>query len=157
MARIRRSQASPKHASLLKLEITNRQKALNIQPGKYRKAVAFLLDKLRVNTPAVAIHFVSQKKICQLHRRLFDDPTPTDCITCPYGEGFLGEVFVCPQAALDYVEVHGGNPQQETLLYVIHGILHLLGYDDTTPKARARMRRAEARCLRLVKQSRLMV
>lgn len=84
----------------------------------------------------VAIHFVGTKKICSLHAQYFDDPSVTDCISFPIDNDdetsyiVLGEVFVCPATANDYVNANGGILNEEIVLYCVHGILHLLGYDD---------------------------
>lgn len=83
-----------------------------------------------------AIHFVGTKKICSLHAKYFNDPTVTDCISFPIDneEGdpysILGEVFVCPETASSYVKNNGGHLYEEITLYIVHGLLHLLGYDD---------------------------
>lgn len=83
-----------------------------------------------------AIHFVGTKKICSLHEIYFDDPTVTDCISFPIdnedGDPYsvLGEVFICPETACRYVKKHGGTLYEEITLYIVHGVLHLLGYDD---------------------------
>ncbi len=90
------------------------------------------------------VHFVGKKKIAEIHSDFFNDPSPTDCITFPYKDPeFLGEVFVCPQVAKEYVEKHGGDLLSEITLYIVHGFLHLLGYDDQTDEDRQKMRRAE--------------
>lgn len=84
----------------------------------------------------VSIHFVGTKKICSLHAAYFDDPSVTDCISFPIdnlaGDPYsvLGEVFVCPETACSYVKMHGGALYEEITLYIVHGLLHLLGYDD---------------------------
>jgi probable rRNA maturation factor len=113
---------------------------------------AFLLCK-KVRCAEVAIHFVSKKKICELHGLFFDDKSATDCISVPIDSpdcsapfSHLGEVFVCPKVALEY----GGNPHQETLLYVIHGLLHLLGFDDVKSADRKKMRQEEKKALRFI-------
>lgn len=66
----------------------------------------------------------------------FQDPTPTDCITFPFDQKFLGEIFVCPKVAKEY---DPKKPHLETTLYIIHGILHLLGFNDIEKKERAKM------------------
>lgn len=101
-----------------------------------------------------SVHFVDVKTICDLHARFFDDPTPTDCISFPMDdstdEGYrvLGEIFVCPEVALDYVNSHGGDPYHEVTLYTIHGLLHLIGFDDIDEVDRQEMRTEEARYLK---------
>lgn len=101
----------------------------------------------------VIIHLVDKKTISQLHADFFDDPTPTDCISFPMDDSedsedtgyvLLGEIFVCPEVAIEYVKENGGHPIQETSLYIIHGLLHLLGFDDIEDDDRKEMRRMEA-------------
>jgi probable rRNA maturation factor len=103
----------------------------------------------------VIVHFVTAKKICYLHDLFFKDPTLTDCISVPLdpmgkrsgGYHLLGEIFVCPKAALLYAKEHVIDPQEETLRYVIHGLLHLIGYDDIKLKDRRVMKKKEEECL----------
>ena len=71
-------------------------------------------------------------------------------ITFPLDQDFLGEIFICPKTALLYNPQH---PYQETTLYVIHGLLHLLGYDDISSKERTIMRREEKKLMTLVKKA----
>lgn len=106
----------------------------------------------------VSIHFVDKDNISELHKQYFDDPTPTDCISFPMddadavGYRVLGEVFVCPQTAIEYAKAHGMNPYDETALYIVHGLLHLLGYDDMDEQDESAMRAAEARHLANLKK-----
>ncbi|MBT3394323.1 MAG: rRNA maturation RNase YbeY [Waddliaceae bacterium] len=104
----------------------------------------------------VAVHFVDTPEICRLHIQFFNDPAPTDCISFPIdGEDddyrVLGEVFVCPETAIVYSVEHGVDVYEELTLYIIHGLLHLLGYDDISNKDRIAMRVAEQRHLANVK------
>jgi probable rRNA maturation factor len=67
---------------------------------------------------------------------------------------FLGDIFVCPATAISYVSSHGsGEVYKETTLYVIHGLLHLLGYDDIEDKDIVEMREAEAQLLSLIDEN----
>ena len=114
----------------------------------------FVLQKKKI-FQEVAIYFVGVRKITRLHAKYFNDPTPTDCITFPLLDNqLLGEIFICPKAALDY---NPKKPYEETTLYIIHGLLHLLGYDDIESKKRIRMRREEKRLMALVKKHRCMI
>ena len=58
-----------------------------------------------------------------------------------------GEVVVSAERAVAVAGQYGWSAEEELLLYVIHGVLHLIGYDDTTPGKRAAMRRRERVCL----------
>ena len=99
----------------------------------------------------VAIHFIGTKRMQQLHGLYFNDFSLTDCISFPIAESMgyraLGDVFVCPQVAFTYAAAHGEDPYREVSLYVIHGLLHLMGYDDITKADQKKMRAAEARLM----------
>jgi probable rRNA maturation factor len=59
-----------------------------------------------------------------------------------------GEVVVCVPHARREARSRGTDPQDELLLYALHGVLHLSGHDDTTPRGYRRMHRLEDRILR---------
>lgn len=122
----------------------------------------------------LSLVFLTDEALAQLHDEFLDDPSVTDVITFE-GEpalGSAGEICVSVDAALRQVQPTGGagktpRPRQratpaqaarsaeafsnELLLYVVHGWLHLAGYDDLQPAKKRIMRRAEARALRLVR------
>lgn len=137
-----------------RIKLYNRQSNLPIDLSSVRKLIMFFLQEKKIADKEVAIYFVGIRKISQLHAEHFNDPTPTDCITFPFGQELLGEIFVCPKAALDY---NPKKPYEEITLYIIHGLLHLLGYDDIDSKKRSRMRREEKRLMALAKKHHCMV
>lgn len=100
-----------------------------------------------------AVHFVSTPAICALHDQFFGDPSVTDCISFPMddaeedGYRVLGDLFVCPETAVSYVATNGGSIYREVTLYLTHGLLHLIGYDDLKEADRLQMRIEEARYL----------
>jgi probable rRNA maturation factor len=93
--------------------------------------VLFVLKTYEANCEEVNVHLVSKKTITKLHEDFFQDPTPTDCITFPFAEdSLLGEIFICPEVAIEYANKYKKDPHQETSLYIVHALLHLLGFDD---------------------------
>lgn len=145
MAKTQKLPAFPK-PQFDNLIVSNSQRTIAISLPSARKVTQFLLQ--RSGEKGMALHFVGKKKISSLHEQFFNDPSPTDCITFPIHEpDFLGEVFVCPQVALEYVTAHGGDLYQEITLYVVHGFSHLLGLDDLTPEDRKQMRAEERKWL----------
>lgn len=144
----------------MKLTLYSEQDDLSIPFEPLQKLASFILNYLEVVTDELVLHFVTIEKITELHGEFFDDPTPTDCISFPLdgktlkeGPSVLGEVFVCPKVALAYVEENGGSPTEEVSLYVIHGILHLIGYADHTPE----MSDKQEEVLEAVKKAHLLV
>jgi probable rRNA maturation factor len=85
---------------------------------------------------------VDRATMCRVHADFLNDPTETDVITFPYGE-----ILVCPAVAQDRAATFGHEVEQEVLLYCLHGLLHLTGYDDTTPKLAKEMAVAQAKLL----------
>ena len=98
---------------------------------------------------SLSIAIVGDARIANLHERWFGDPTPTDVISFDLGRepGPAGELYVSLECALRVARARGLDAAREMLLYVVHGTLHLCGYDDVEPRDRAAMRRAEARVL----------
>lgn len=87
-----------------------------------------------------------------LHARYLGDPAPTDVITFPGDPelGAAGEICICAEVARTYAKKHGRDFARELTLYLLHGYLHLAGFDDRDARARARMRRAERRGMQII-------
>lgn len=149
----------------MNVHIVNTQSALNILPESVERLVCFFLRWKKVECDEVIIHFVGKEEITHLHNEHFQDPTPTDCISFPIdspgepsdGYKVLGEVFVCPEVAIEYVKKKGGNPYHETSLYLIHGLLHLLGYDDQDDASRSIMRAQETSAMLYLEKNNIII
>ena len=106
------------------------------------------------NKGELSLAFVHHERLAQMHAGFCGDPTPTDIITFPptfEDAEVFGELCISPQAAAEWVKKHGGKFEEELKRYVIHGYLHLLGYDDLEPKKKRQMRAQEKKCLLLAK------
>lgn len=141
----------------MEILIDDRQSSLDIHASMVKKIVSEVVAYEGNHYDEVAIHFVSSQEISSLHAQFFDDPTPTDCISFPLNEPIdspyrvMGDVFVCPEMAIKYAAAHRGDPYKETTLYIVHGLLHLMGYDDIKFEDRRAMRAAEKRHMRHLK------
>jgi probable rRNA maturation factor len=134
----------------VKIHCSNQQSALELSTEQVEQLVRSVISTEGQTCDEVSIQFVDTETICRLHADFFDDPSVTDCISFPIdAEGsayrMLGEVFVCPATAVEYAKVHQSDPFEETTLYVVHGLLHLMGYDDIEPEDEPEMRQAEKR------------
>lgn len=119
----------------------NNQSDLLIDKKQVKRLIDGVFSLKKTLSTELIVHFVSKEEITIIHGDFFNDPTPTDCITFPFLEPtLLGEVFICPQVAIEYSPE---NPYKETSLYIVHTILHLLGYDDIDPADEILMRLAE--------------
>lgn len=125
---------------------------MDVNRPVWRKAIKACAELQGEDFQEFTLHFVEKEEICRLHDEYFDDPSPTDCISFPIDGPdepyrILGDVFICPEVAKAYVEKKGGGFKQEAMLYAVHGLLHLFGYDDMTPKEKRVMRRYEKKHL----------
>src|SRR5207245_8564741 len=86
-----------------------------------------------------------------LNRRDLDHDCPTDVISFGLSEPgdpvLFGELIVSAETAATTARQAGVDPWHELALYLVHGVLHLCGYDDSSPDARAAMRRREGEIL----------
>ena len=84
-----------------------------------------------------------------VNRDTLDHDYPTDVLSFPMASEpvLVGEILVSADTARREAAARGHPAYHELLLYAVHGVLHLLGYDDHDPKARTRMRRAERAAL----------
>jgi probable rRNA maturation factor len=104
-------------------------------------------DALRgegIDRAELSVSFVEADEIAELHERFMDEPGPTDVLSFPLGDvdvdengvRLLGDVVVAPSEA---ERNNPEDPDAELRLLLVHGILHLLGYDHEEDGARTRM------------------
>ena len=93
----------------------------------------------------IEVSIVTDEAIAAVHGEFMDDPTPTDVITFHHGE-----ILVSSDTARREATAHGHTHEEELLLYIVHGLLHLNGYDDVTPPARDRMHRRQEEILQML-------
>ncbi|MGQ0554290.1 MAG: rRNA maturation RNase YbeY [Planctomycetota bacterium] len=132
--------------------MTNRQRKLAVSAKAVRAALEAVFAGEGRGEPDLAVRIVNDAEIRALNARWLGHDWATDAITFSYEgdpspDGLRGEVVVSAETALREARSRGGDPEQELLLYVAHGALHLLGWDDDTP---ARRRAMNARARRLL-------
>ncbi len=100
----------------------------------------------------LSLVFFTDAALAQLHADFLDDPTTTDVITFEGDPtlGAAGEVCVSADTAAAFAKKNRGDFSTELTLYVVHGWLHLAGYDDLQPAKKRLMRRAEKRAMELL-------
>lgn len=93
----------------------------------------------------VSLLLTDDAEIAQLHEDFMGDPAPTDVMSFEMGDG--AEVVVSVETARRVATKHGTSMRAEVALYIVHGILHTVGFDDKEPVARRAMREAEREIL----------
>ncbi|WP_145077686.1 rRNA maturation RNase YbeY [Poriferisphaera corsica] len=89
-----------------------------------------------VNTGLLGINIVADDRMAELHLQFMNIPGPTDVLTFDMCEDetdpFEGDIIINIDEAARHAQQHNHDTRTEVLLYAVHGILHLLGYDDHT-------------------------
>ena len=95
-----------------------------------KKAHTFCLQESKIGSPlrslqSLEVSILNDKQIALVHEEFMNDSTPTDVITFDYGE-----ILVSAETALAQSKALKVSLEDEILLYIIHGMLHLGGYLD---------------------------
>ena len=135
------------------LTVSNRQKIRKINTRSLKEIAAATLANLKIQEAELGIVVVGAKEMASLNESFLGHEGPTDVITFDYSESrtpaeIRGEIFICVSEAERQSKLFGTDWQSEVVRYVIHGILHLAGYDDLQPVARKKMKREENRLVR---------
>jgi probable rRNA maturation factor len=143
-----RAQASPCRATV---EVSNRQQLANLSRTRLIATARYVLAAQQVTEAHLGIALVADQEMQRLHREFLGIEAPTDVLTFPMnepGEVLAGELVVSVETALREAPRHGLSTEHELAMYLIHGILHLCGYDDRTGPGARRMQRRQRRLLR---------
>lgn len=131
----------------------NKSCAINI---KFLKRIAgdILAFIKKPEAAELEITFLDNESIRIFNKRYKKRDSPTDVLSFKIGraefgdKSFLGEILISSERAAENAGIFGTDFEEELVLYVIHGILHLFGYDDESPGDRSVMSRKEKETLR---------
>jgi probable rRNA maturation factor len=135
------------------IQVRNRQRACRIQSPSLVHAARHLLEReLCLPAYALGLHLLSLPAMVKLNRRWLNHPGPTDVITFDHRESdptlsLYGEIFLCPQQALLQARQFHVAWTLELTRHLVHGVLHLQGFDDLESHSRARMKYRENQLL----------
>ena len=156
-----------------KVGLVNRQARDRVPVGWLRRVAEGAVRELKIREAGVfSIAFVDERTMRRLNRQFMGHKGLTDVLSFRYlskgrtpgrvqgsgakvqgkhasvdAEEMIGEIVVSPAFARSYAKAHGLSYRQELARYVIHGLLHWVGYDDRTPAQQRRMQQMEDRLL----------
>jgi rRNA maturation RNase YbeY len=159
------------HVRQRMLTLRNRQRVRQVDLRVLRQVVQEMVQETwREGSYDLAVYFVAAPEMTRLNETFLEHKGSTDVITFDYTEevgrtslrsgsgarmgranggrdacaSFLhGEIFVCLDEAVSQAGRFHTTWQSEVVRYVVHGVLHLLGYDDLDTRARRKMKKAE--------------
>lgn len=131
---------------MIEIGISNEQESLEVDVVRLRQAVEWILSDAEIYTAEISVAIIDDPTMHQLNREHLNHDYPTDVLSfvLDRSESSLdGEVIVSADTAIARATEFCLPPEDELLLYVIHGTLHLVGYDDKEASKRALMRQQE--------------
>lgn len=139
--------------SPFKIEIADQQEQ-EFDPEPMLRSVTAILNDHEIDSAEISLAVVDDPAIRELNKQYLDHDYETDVISFvldwdPTAAHLVGQLIVSSDTAATLAAEVGGSMQEELLLYVIHGTLHLVGLDDKDPGSAAEMRLAEKKYLEI--------
>lgn len=135
------------------ISVGNRQRTVRFDLGWLRRCAEVALEECLRHCAdgrhalgaleELEVAIVSDRTIARVHRQFMNIPGATDVITFEHGE-----IVISAETARAYAGQYGQTVELELALYIIHGLLHLNGYDDRTPRDHAAMHRVQDRVMK---------
>ena len=135
----------------IEIDISDQQSHLAASNEQLRDVIERVLLEERILSADISLALVDDAEIHRVNRDFLGHDHPTDVISFVLGdisrtspsEHLEGELVVSTETAMREAPAHGWSAADELVLYVVHGLLHLCGYDDLTDEARPIMRSRE--------------
>jgi probable rRNA maturation factor len=134
-----------RNRSVPRVAVQNLQRKIAVNVGELQRFAAQAVQRcLRLRrgketdlrkSPEIFVWLVSDRRMALLHRRFLQQPGPTDVLTFQHGE-----IFISVETARRHAPEFGNSLICELKLYIVHGLLHLHGFDDQTPGDAERMK-----------------
>lgn len=133
------------------IQISYEQSTLELNEESIRAVAKAVLEAEQVRSATISIAIITDEVMHELNRRHLDHDYPTDVLsfvlnsvpTKPPIDELDGEVIVSADTARRESAARGVDAREELLLYLVHGLLHLCGYDDHSDIDRSAMRQRE--------------
>jgi len=136
--------------------ILSRQRAVRVARGPLEEFFRLVLREMKLRDSDITICFVSDAEIARLNLAFRGKKGPTDVLSFPAGtkrrkriftegtkstedaegaeKSYLGDIAIAPETARRYAKKNGRSLSNELRVLILHGVLHLLGYDHETDR-----------------------
>jgi rRNA maturation RNase YbeY len=114
--------------------------------------VSEVIKEVKMTFQSLNIIFVKEAALTEMHKTYLNDPSPTDVITFHLNgdnEAVEGEIYISGEQAQLQAKEYSVSDESEILRLIIHGILHLAGYNDIIEADRVKMKAEENRLIAL--------
>ncbi len=148
--------ASAKKEQKIKVQIANNFPGLVIRPSKIKKLVDTVFNHLpaqKISETIVSIAIVDDTQIRKLNKNFLNRRSTTDCLSFDLsdnqspGSPKTFELVINAEMAVRQANLRDHSPQAELALYITHGLLHNLGFDDSSDRKAKKMHQMEDKIL----------
>ena len=151
------------------IEVNQRQRSVHVNEQLLEQAACSVLQGEGVTQANIRVAIVDDTTIRKAYQQYLGHDVPTDVLSFPWtcrvqagpagqrgfqsdngleGDGLEGDIMISAETAVREAAAYGWSVGEELILYLVHGTLHLVGYDDHDEATRAEMRERETRYLR---------
>jgi probable rRNA maturation factor len=127
--------------------IVSCQRRIRLPRKKLRELIEFVARQEGAGLAEVDLAVVDSRRMAELNRRYLGQAGVTDVLSFDLSEaakpGLCAQLVVCGDVAARQGRLRGQSPLRELMLYVVHGLLHLMGYEDQSIRGAARMHARE--------------
>ena len=148
-----------KSAAVPQIAVRNLQRTVPVSIADFEQFAANALRaclRLRQREPTdltrlseIFLLLVSDRRMASLHRQFLNQTGPTDVLTFQHGE-----IFISVETARRHARTFGNSLARELRLYIVHGLLHLHGFDDRKRADARKMERIQKRILTATNEKR---
>ncbi len=131
--------------------VINRQRLLKLNSDKIKLLARYVLENEKIsNDVGINLMFVRNNVIRKYNNFFLKKDNPTDVISFEgnVSDGSAGDIIISVEKAVEYAAQNNIDVDEELSRYIIHGILHCLGYDDIIDKKRSVMFKRQEELLR---------
>ena len=135
--------ASAKQNQEITVHIDRNFKDIEVRLPELGKLVKAICNRFKLSKAAVSIAIVDDAQIRKLNNQFLNSKSTTDCLSFDLSDDEVPqssksfELIVNGEMAVRQAKLRGHSSEAELALYITHGLLHYLGFDDST-KSRAR-------------------
>lgn len=122
------------------------EKGIKVDKKIVGRIVKLISDELQLCVDSLEFNFISSKTMVELNKKYLRHNYGTDIITFDYSDeknNLDGEIFISLEDALENSKMYKVSADNELLRLIVHGILHLIGYNDTSVKKKKEMKLVE--------------
>ncbi len=139
---------------MITIQITQRFPDVKVSLPKIKKLVKSICELFKLSNATVSIAIVDNAQMRKINAQFLNRKLATDCLSFELSDelgsqaGKSFELIVNGQLAVKEADLRGHSSEAELALYITHGLLHNLGFDDSTPKKAKAMHNKEDEILR---------